>query len=41
MGKSVIAPQSLCDGDRIRIGTVEVTFRRYFGAISTESVQSR
>jgi DNA-binding winged helix-turn-helix (wHTH) protein len=40
-GESVTAPRALHDGDRVRIGTVEMTFRRYVGGISTESVHSR
>ena len=40
-GKPVTAPRALGDGDRVRIGTVEMTFRRYEGGISTESVHSR
>jgi DNA-binding winged helix-turn-helix (wHTH) protein len=40
-GKPVTAARQLRDGDRVRIGTVEMTFRRYVGGISTESVRSR
>ena len=40
-GESVVKPRTLRDGDRIRIGTVEMIFRRYVGGISTESVLSR
>ncbi|HEY6928929.1 MAG TPA: FHA domain-containing protein [Thermoanaerobaculia bacterium] len=40
-GESVVRPRALRDGDRIRIGTVEMIFRRYVGGISTESVRSR
>jgi pSer/pThr/pTyr-binding forkhead associated (FHA) protein len=40
-GKSVTAPRALRDGDRVRIGTVEMTFRRYVGGIPTESVHSQ
>ncbi len=40
-GESVTAPRPLRDGDRVRIGTVEMTFRRYVGGVSTESVRSR
>ena len=40
-GESVKAPRALRDGDRVRIGTVEMTFRRYVGGIPTESVHSR
>ena len=41
MGKSVTTRRSLRDGDHIRIGTVEMTIRRYLGGVSTESVHSR
>lgn len=40
-GESVTAPRPLRDGDRVRIGTVEMTFRRYLGGVSTEVVRSR
>ena len=40
-GKAVTRPAALSDGDRLRIGTVEMTVRRYAGAVSTESVRSR
>ncbi len=40
-GESVTAPRPLRDGDQVRIGTVEMTFRRYVGGVSTESVRSR
>jgi DNA-binding winged helix-turn-helix (wHTH) protein len=40
-GATVTAPQCLRDGDRFRIGTVEMTVRRYLGGVSTESVRSR
>ena len=41
MGDPVSAPRPLRDGDRIRIGSVEMTFRCYVGGVSTESAQSR
>ena len=40
-GEAVTTPRPLRDGDRVRIGTVEMTFRRYLGGVSTESVLSR
>ena len=40
-GQSVKKPRALRDGDRVRIGTVEMTFRRYVGGIPTESVHSQ
>jgi DNA-binding winged helix-turn-helix (wHTH) protein len=40
-GETVTVPQCLRDGDRFRIGTVEMTVRRYLGGVSTESVRSR
>ena len=40
-GKPVTAPRALRDGDRVRIGTVEMTFRRYAAGVSTESVHGR
>ena len=40
-GEPVTSARSLSDGDRIRIGTVEMTFRRFVGGVSTESVHSR
>ena len=40
-GEAVTKPRALSDGDRVRIGTVEMTFRRYAGAVSTQSVRSR
>jgi DNA-binding winged helix-turn-helix (wHTH) protein len=36
--EAVIAPRPLRDGDRVRIGTVRMTFRRYVGGVSTESL---
>ena len=38
---ALVWERPLRDGDRIRIGTVEMTFRCYVGGISTESVRSR
>ena len=40
-GESVTSPRSLDDGDRFRIGTVEMTLRRYVAGVSTESARSR
>ena len=40
-GKLVTEPRSLQDGDRIRIGTAEMIFRRHVGDVSTETVHSR
>jgi DNA-binding winged helix-turn-helix (wHTH) protein len=40
-GETVTAPRFLNDGDRFRIGTVEMTVRRYLGGVSTESVRSQ
>jgi DNA-binding winged helix-turn-helix (wHTH) protein len=37
--EAVTAPRLLSDGDRIRVGTVEMTLRRYRGGLSTESVR--
>jgi DNA-binding winged helix-turn-helix (wHTH) protein len=39
-GEAVTKPCLLSDGDRVRIGTVEMTVRRYAGAVSTGSVRS-
>ena len=39
-GKAVTRPAALSDGDRVRIGTVELTVRRYAGAVSTGSMQT-
>jgi DNA-binding winged helix-turn-helix (wHTH) protein len=36
-GEAVTAPRALADGDRIRIGTVEMTLRRFTRGVSTES----
>jgi len=40
-GEAVTRPTALSDGDRLRIGTVEMTFRRHFGAVSTQSARIR
>ena len=40
-GRRLTSPRSVIDGNRIRIGTVEMTFRRYLQGISTESALSR
>lgn len=40
-GEAVTRPSALSDGDRVRIGTVEMTFRRYVGAVSTQSARIR
>jgi DNA-binding winged helix-turn-helix (wHTH) protein len=40
-GEAVTSPTALSDGDRLRIGTVEMTIRRYVGAVSTQSARSR
>ena len=40
-GKAVTNPEPLHDGDRLRIGTVEMTLRRYAGGIPTETMTSR
>ena len=37
--EAVTKPAALCDGDRFRLGTVELTVRRYAGAVSTKSVR--
>jgi DNA-binding winged helix-turn-helix (wHTH) protein len=39
-GEAVTRPRALSDGDRLRIGTVEMTVRRYAGGVSTESTRS-
>jgi DNA-binding winged helix-turn-helix (wHTH) protein len=39
-GEAVTRPTALSDGDRLRIGTVEMTVRRYAGTVSTQSVRS-
>jgi DNA-binding winged helix-turn-helix (wHTH) protein len=38
-GRAVTEPSVLNDGDRVRIGTVELTVRRYVGGVSTESTR--
>ena len=38
-GQAVEAPSVLKDGDQVRIGTVEMIFRRYVGGVSTESTR--
>ncbi len=40
-GVAVTKPIALSDGDRLRIGSVEMTIRRYVGGISTQSVRSQ
>jgi pSer/pThr/pTyr-binding forkhead associated (FHA) protein len=40
-GEAVARPTALADGDRLRIGTVEMTVRRHAGAVSTQPVRSR
>jgi len=40
-GEPVKQPTPLRDGDLLRIGTVEMTLRRYDGSVSTETVRSR
>jgi DNA-binding winged helix-turn-helix (wHTH) protein len=37
----VSTPRPLVDGDRFRVGTVEMVLRRYRGGVSTESARSR
>ena len=37
--QAVTSPRALADGDRVRIGTVELKVRRYAGNISTQSVR--
>ncbi len=41
MGEAVTKPRPLADGDRLRIGSVEMTVRRYTGAVSTQSARSQ
>ena len=41
MGEAVTTPIALSDGDRLRIGTVEMTVRRYVGGVSTQSARSQ
>lgn len=38
-GTAVTRPAALSDGDRLRIGTVEMTVRRFAGDVSTQSVR--
>lgn len=40
-GESVTTARTLDDGDRFRIGTVEMTIRRYVAGVSTESARGR
>jgi DNA-binding winged helix-turn-helix (wHTH) protein len=40
-GEAVTKPRPLSDGDRVRIGTVEMMFRRHVGAVSTQSVRGQ
>jgi DNA-binding winged helix-turn-helix (wHTH) protein len=40
-GAAVTGPAALSDGDQLRIGTVEMTVRRYAGAVSTQSVRGQ
>jgi pSer/pThr/pTyr-binding forkhead associated (FHA) protein len=40
-GEAVTRPRFLGDGDRLRIGTVEMTVRRYAGAVSTKSARRK
>jgi DNA-binding winged helix-turn-helix (wHTH) protein len=40
-GKRVTTPAPLSDRDRIRIGSVDLTFRRFLGGVSTRSTRSR
>jgi DNA-binding winged helix-turn-helix (wHTH) protein len=37
--EAVTSPRALADGDRVRIGTVEMKVRRYSGNVSTRSVR--
>jgi len=37
--QAVTSPRTLADGDRVRIGTVEMKVRRYARSVSTESVR--
>ena len=39
-GRAVTEPSVLNDGDRVKIGTVEMTLRRYVGGVSTESTRN-
>jgi len=40
-GEAVTRPTDLSDGDRLRIGTVEMMVRRYVGGVSTQSALSQ
>ncbi len=40
-GRRLTSTQALSDGSRVKIGTVEMTIRRYEGGVSTESALSR
>lgn len=40
-GEAVTRPAALSDGDRLRIGTVQMIVRRYADAVSTQSVRSQ
>jgi hypothetical protein len=40
-GEAVTRPTDLSDGDRLRIGTVEMRVRRYVEGVSTQSVRSQ
>ena len=40
-GEALTRPAALSDGDRLRIGTVEMTVRRYAGAVSTKSARRK
>ena len=37
-GQAVVSPCVLSDGDRVRLGTAEMTVRRYVGGVPTEPV---
>ena len=38
-GEAVLSPCVLSDGDRVRLGTAEMTVRRYVGGVPTEPVR--
>lgn len=40
-GRRLTSAQPLSDGSRVKVGTVEMTVRRYEGGVSTESALSR
>ena len=40
-GEAVTRSSTLSDGDRVRIGTIEMTFRRTVGAVSTQPARIR